>query len=262
MARRSAAFKRPPVPVPSASPAGVSTRNRRPAAVDLASPVNADVAVETVRRRGRGAQSNASGRYEPVARVAFDDGWQNLEDLPPFKTTVHGRRHPQDHHPQRVARHPLRPLDQSLSRLRARLHLLLRAADPRLSRAVAGARFRVQAVRQARRPRSCWSANCRRRATRRAPSRSAPTPIPTSRSRREYQVMRRILEVLERFGHPVGIVTKSALVTRDIDILSRMAKPPARQGRAVGDHARSASSRARWSRAPRRRRAGWTRCGN
>jgi DNA repair photolyase len=30
--------------------------------------------------------------------------------------------------------------------------------------------------------------------------------------------------VLERTGHPVGIVTKSALVTRDIDILARMAK--------------------------------------
>src|ERR1044071_7106561 len=41
---------------------------------------------------------------------------------------------------------------------------------------------------------------------------------------RERKVMRRILEVLERAGHPVGIVTKSALVTRDIDILSRMAK--------------------------------------
>jgi DNA repair photolyase len=36
--------------------------------------------------------------------------------------------------------------------------------------------------------------------------------------------MRRILEVLERAGHPVGIVTKSALVQRDIDILSRMAR--------------------------------------
>ena len=36
--------------------------------------------------------------------------------------------------------------------------------------------------------------------------------------------MRRILEVLERFGHPVGIVTKSALVLRDLDILARMAK--------------------------------------
>src|SRR5258708_24788898 len=36
--------------------------------------------------------------------------------------------------------------------------------------------------------------------------------------------MRRILEVLERVGHPVGIVTKSALIVRDIDILARMAK--------------------------------------
>src|SRR3954449_2420930 len=41
---------------------------------------------------------------------------------------------------------------------------------------------------------------------------------------KQYQVMRRILEVLDRFGHPVGIVTKSALVTRDIDILAHMAK--------------------------------------
>jgi len=32
------------------------------------------VVVEHERRRGRGAQSNASGRYEPLARVAFDDG--------------------------------------------------------------------------------------------------------------------------------------------------------------------------------------------
>ena len=36
--------------------------------------------------------------------------------------------------------------------------------------------------------------------------------------------MREILEVLEAHGHPVGIVTKSALVTRDTDILARMAE--------------------------------------
>ena len=36
--------------------------------------------------------------------------------------------------------------------------------------------------------------------------------------------MREILEVLEARNHPVGIVTKSALVTRDIDILARMAE--------------------------------------
>src|SRR5215813_9989958 len=46
------------------------------------------VAIEHGRRRGRGAQSNASGRFEAEAKVAFDDGWQSLEDLPPFKTTV------------------------------------------------------------------------------------------------------------------------------------------------------------------------------
>src|SRR5437867_11859079 len=44
--------------------------------------------IDRERRRGRGALSNASGRYEPKSRVGFDDGWQSLEDLPPFATTV------------------------------------------------------------------------------------------------------------------------------------------------------------------------------
>ena len=44
--------------------------------------------IDRERRRGRGALSNASGRYEPKARVGFDDGWQSLEDLPPFATSV------------------------------------------------------------------------------------------------------------------------------------------------------------------------------
>src|ERR1043166_8629427 len=39
-------------------------------------------------RRGRGPQSNGWARYEPLARAAFDDGWQSLEDLPPFATSV------------------------------------------------------------------------------------------------------------------------------------------------------------------------------
>ncbi len=37
---------------------------------------------------------------------------------------------------------------------------------------------------------------------------------------REYQLTRQCLEVLRDFRNPVGIVTKNALVTRDIDILS------------------------------------------
>src|SRR3990170_4085961 len=44
--------------------------------------------VQTGRRRGRGSLSNASSRFEPTAKVPFDDGWQSLEELPPFKTYV------------------------------------------------------------------------------------------------------------------------------------------------------------------------------
>ena len=40
------------------------------------------------RRRGRGAAINPSGRYEPTSRQVFDDGWETIEELPPFKTEV------------------------------------------------------------------------------------------------------------------------------------------------------------------------------
>ncbi len=41
---------------------------------------------------------------------------------------------------------------------------------------------------------------------------------------RTLKLTRSVLEVLDRFNHPVGIVTKSAGVLRDLDILSSMAK--------------------------------------
>ena len=78
MARSNAAQNRPPVRELPSTPAG--------AYEDVGELLG--VVVEHERRRGRGAQSNASGRYEPLARVAFDDGWRTLDELPPFKTTV------------------------------------------------------------------------------------------------------------------------------------------------------------------------------
>src|ERR1700690_988947 len=79
MARNSAALRRPPaLELPSASAGGY---------VDDATEL-LGVVVEHERRRGRGAQTNASGRYEPLARIAFDDGWRSLDELPPFKTPV------------------------------------------------------------------------------------------------------------------------------------------------------------------------------
>ena len=69
---QSTALRRPPVPAPSVAPSG-----------DFLG-----TAVDRERRRGRGTLSNASGRYEPTARIAFDDGWQSIEELPAFDTTV------------------------------------------------------------------------------------------------------------------------------------------------------------------------------
>src|SRR5271165_3080188 len=49
---------------------------------------NEDEYVSGDRRRGRGAVSNATGRFEPERRERFDDGWESLADLPPFKTEI------------------------------------------------------------------------------------------------------------------------------------------------------------------------------
>src|SRR3954451_13351770 len=80
MARSNTAPRRPPALELPSAPAGGSPYS------DVAQLLG--VVVEHERRRGRGAQSNASGRYEPLARAAFDDGWRTLEDLPPIQTTV------------------------------------------------------------------------------------------------------------------------------------------------------------------------------
>ena len=41
---------------------------------------------------------------------------------------------------------------------------------------------------------------------------------------RKLGITRRILEVLDRYGHPVGLITKNSLILRDIDILERMSR--------------------------------------
>ncbi len=222
MARSSAAVKRPPVPVPSASPAGAPARAKRPSAVDLESAADADVAVETDRRRGRGAQSNASGRYEPVARVKFDDGWQNLEDLPAFKTTV-----TVDATRKIITRNdsPDLSFDRSINPYRGCEHGCI-YCFARPTHAYLGLSpgldfesklfVKPEAAKLLERELSAPGYVPRTIAI-------GTNTDPYQPIEREHQVMRRILEVLDRFNHPVGIVTKSALVTRDIDILSRMA---------------------------------------
>jgi DNA repair photolyase len=211
MSRASShALKHPPVKLPS-EPAGATPFP------ELA------VAIDRERRRGRGAQSNASGRFEAEARVAFDDGWQSLEELPPFKTTVSI-----DTSRKVIARNdsPDIGFDRSINPYRGCEHgcvycfarpthaylgmspgldfeskLLVKPDAPELLEkelAAPGYEPKMIAI--------------------------GTNTDPYQPIERDMKIMRGILEVLERAGHPVGIVTKSALVVRDIDILARMAE--------------------------------------
>ncbi len=47
-----------------------------------------DRLVDPALRRGRGASSNVVGRFEPIARETFDDGWERDEIGEPVKTEV------------------------------------------------------------------------------------------------------------------------------------------------------------------------------
>ena len=49
---------------------------------------------------------------------------------------------------------------------------------------------------------------------------------PYQPAEKSHRVMRSILEALSRANHPVGIVTKSALILRDLDILPPDGTPP------------------------------------
>ena len=181
------------------------------------------IAIDRERRRGRGAQSNASGRYEAEARVAFDDGWQSLDELPPFKTTVG-----LDTSRKVIARNesPDIGFDRSINPYRGCEHgciyCFARPTHAWLGLS-SGLDFESKLL-----AKPDASALLEKELS--APGYEPKTIAigtntdPYQPIERDMKIMRGILEVLERTGHPVGIVTKSALVVRDIDILQRMAE--------------------------------------
>src|SRR6516165_3618788 len=207
MARSSAALRRPPVPVPSAALAG-----------DFVG-----AAVDRERRRGRGAQSNASGRYEPTTRIAFDDGWRTLEDLPQFSTVVTEER------ARKIITRNESPdisFDRSINPYRGCEHgcvyCFARPTHAYMGLSP-GLDFESKLFVKPEAPdlleRELSAPGYQPRVIAIGTNTDPYQPI-----ERRYEVMRRILEVLDRAGHPVGIVTKSALVLRDLDILARMAE--------------------------------------
>ncbi|MEM8649561.1 MAG: PA0069 family radical SAM protein [Pseudomonadota bacterium] len=172
--------------------------------------------------RGRAATLNPSSRFDKHSRHVFDDGWQTLDELPPFKTSVQVEK------PKTVIAKNDSPdihFDRSINPYRGCEHGCIYCfARPSHSYMglSSGLDFETtlfakpDAARLLRQELSKKNYKPRMLAI-------GTNTDPYQPIEKQWRITREILEVLEETNHPVGIVTKSALVTRDIDILSRMA---------------------------------------
>jgi DNA repair photolyase len=175
------------------------------------------------RRRGRGTVTNRSGRFENETRVEIDDGWNSLEEMPQFETVVGIEK------PKAIITRNQSPdisFDRSINPYRGCEHGCV-YCFARPTHAFMGLspgldfESKLFVKQDAAQLLECElsAENYRPRTIAIGTNTDPYQPI-----ERSYRIMRSILEVLARTNHPVGIVTKSALVTRDIDILAEMAK--------------------------------------
>ena len=173
--------------------------------------------------KGRGAVTNASGRFESMQREAFDDGWDTPGDETRPKTRV------QADSSRSVLvynQSPDLPFDRSINPYRGCEHgcvyCFARPTHTYLGLS-AGLDFETRLFskpdaaalldKALRRP----GYQCRTLAL--GVNTDAYQPV-----ERKLGITRSVLEVLQSFRHPLAIVTKSSLVERDIDILADMAR--------------------------------------
>jgi len=178
--------------------------------------------VEAARRRGRGARSNRSGRFESARREAFDDGWDHLNELEPFRTHVH------DEVAKSIISRNTSPdigFEYSINPYRGCEHGCIycyaRPTHCYLGHS-AGLDFETKLYAKVNAATLLERELSVRGYEPKVIALGAVTD-PYQPIERERSITRAVLEVLDRTSHPVSIVTKSALILRDQDILSRMA---------------------------------------
>ncbi len=196
--------------------------DRRPG-LEFTAQTGAEAAVAAANARKRGARSNASGRHESLRYHFLDDGWQNLEDLPSIATevteeaakTIITRNQSPDISFDRSI-NPYRGCEHGCSYCYARPTHANMGLSPGLdfetklfAKPNAAELLRSELLHPKYRP---------------ATIALGANTDPYQPIERRYRITRQILEVLAEFDHPVGIVTKSALVLRDLDILQPMAE--------------------------------------
>ncbi len=173
---------------------------------------------------GRGAASNQPGRFEATAVEAVDDGWGVLDEpLPPFATIVSAE-------PARSIisrnRSPDVGFDQSINPYRGCEHGCIYCyARPshaylNLSPGLDFERrlfFKADAARLLEQELAAPGYRC-------SPITIGANTDPYQPIERELKVTRSLIEVLARHRHPFSLITKSALVERDLDLLTPLAR--------------------------------------
>ncbi|HEV7327493.1 MAG TPA: PA0069 family radical SAM protein [Bosea sp. (in: a-proteobacteria)] len=178
--------------------------------------------IDPDRRRGRGATINPGGRYEAEQRISEDDGWGSLGELPPFKTEVSVEK------PRSIITRNDSPdisFDRSINPYRGCEHGCV-YCFARPSHAYLGlspgldfeSKLTAKPDAALLLEKELSSPSYQPRTIAIGTNTDAYQPV-----EKKLRIMRGILEVLAKFNHPVGIVTKSVLVQRDIDILAPMA---------------------------------------
>lgn len=193
-----------------------------PTPADLARLDRLATPLAEANRHGRGAVTNASGRFEKRQVEAFDDGWSEPEELPPFRTQTTLERAVSI-----ITRNesPDIPFDRSINPYRGCEHgcsyCYARPSHAYLGLSP-GLDFESRLFAK---PNAAELLERELAAPKYQPREIAlgANTDPYQPIERQYRITRAILEVLSRVDHPVTIVTKSALVTRDIDLLAPMA---------------------------------------
>ena len=181
------------------------------------------MAMLPIKSRGRASQSNDSSRYDAFARSGFDDGWGVGDGEPSqLETTLTAEK-------ARViiSRNdsPDIGFDRSINPYRGCEHGCI-YCYARPTHAYLGLSpgldfetklfFKPDAAQLLER-------ELAKRSYQPARIQLGANTDPYQPIERKLQITREILKVLARYKHPVGITTKNALVTRDIDILAPMA---------------------------------------
>src|SRR6201984_524824 len=183
-----------------------------------------DMPVAHRQRKGRGAASNDSGRFEAERRVAFDDGWGTADEEPaPLATTLSI-----DSTRTIIARNdsPDIGFDRSINPYRGCergcIYCYARPSHAYLGLSP-GLDFESRLFYK---PDAAvlLAAELRKKGYSCRPIALGSNTDPYQPVDRRLCVARGILQVLRDFRHPVTIVSKSALIQRDLDILGEMAK--------------------------------------